>query len=173
MRDLIRYMGFALVVGSLGLVACSESTTSAFPDSPPTVPGLTLGSGVTSALLAQTHVGDFHVKTNYNHFKVELKTHDNADVILLNATVQPGGHTGWHYHPGPVLVMVKTGTFTVYHADNCQGVTYPAGTTFIESTSPHIVRNEGGVASEFYAFFFVPTGVARRIEADQPANCPL
>ena len=37
-----------------------------------------------------------------------------AQVIVAHITVQPRGHTPWHYHPGPHIVTVKTGTVEVY-----------------------------------------------------------
>ena len=57
-------------------------------------------------------------------FKVELngvikvKTKAALDVVDQTVTIQPGGNSGWHGHPGPVLVVVKAGTVTFYEADD-------------------------------------------------------
>jgi len=37
----------------------------------------------------------------------------------------------------------------------------------------HLVRNEGNVEAVNVAVQIVPAGAARRIDADQPANCPV
>jgi len=41
-----------------------------------------------------------------------------GDVAFLNVAVQPGGHSGWHAHPGPEIAVVKSGAVTVYYADD-------------------------------------------------------
>ena len=41
----------------------------------------------------------------------------------------PGGHTGWHSHPGPVFVTIQAGTMTFYDADDltCSPGIYATG----------------------------------------------
>jgi len=41
-----------------------------------------------------------------------VQVDDAADTIFQQITVQPGGFTGWHSHPGPAFVTVAQGTFT-------------------------------------------------------------
>jgi len=165
------------LAATAALLAACEQTTSAPASKPRQIdtPRFSVGSGIANPTLARTNLGAINFHSNLNGFNVLLQTHDNADVEVTNGSVNPSGYSGWHYHPGPVLVLVKTGTLTIYHADDpmCQGTVYPAGTTFIEGTTPHIVRNEGAVTSEFVGVFFVPTGQPRRIEADVPGNCPF
>ena len=52
----------------------------------------------------------------------------------MNHRIAPGGHTGWHSHPGPVFVMVTAGTLTKYEADDpdLTPQVYPKGTGFVE-----------------------------------------
>jgi hypothetical protein len=71
--------------------------------------------------------------------------------------------------------MVESGSLTVYHADDptCTGTTYNAGSTFIEGTTPHYVRNEGAVTSETIGVFIVPAGKPRRIESPILGNRPF
>src|SRR5262245_9240420 len=40
---------------------------------------------------------------------VHLKALGNTDLVTQHLTIAPGGNTGWHSHPGPVLVTVKAG----------------------------------------------------------------
>lgn len=44
--------------------------------------------------------------------------HDAADTIVQQATVQPGGFTGWHSHPGPAVAVVQQGTLTYYDSED-------------------------------------------------------
>jgi len=175
MRTTSRHM-VALAVIASAVAACEQST--AVPSAPrtaPAGPNLTAGIGFSNGTLARTNLGETNWESNLNGFNVQLKTKDNADVEVTSGFANAGGNSGWHYHPGPVLVLVKTGTVTLYHADDpeCRGTAYPAGTTFIEGSTPHIVRNEGAVTSEFNGVFFVPAGQPRRIESNVPGNCPF
>jgi hypothetical protein len=75
-------------------------------------------------------------------------------------------------HPAPVLVLVKAGVATVYD-EKCNARSYSAGSTFIEGTSPHVLRNDAATTLDLVAVFFLPAGKPRRIEADQPSDCPF
>jgi len=94
----------------------------------------------------------------------------------VSIDVAPGGHSGWHFHPGPVLVVVKTGTITFYMGDDpsCSPHVHPAGTTFFENGGMvGIARNEGSANATVVATFFVPAGSPTRLDADAPGNCPF
>jgi len=112
-----------------------------------------------------------------NDFRVRLKVRDPADVYIVRNKVPPGGYSGWHTHPGPSVVSVKSGVATVYDGDDpsCVGVQYPAGTGFIDAGGghTHMVRNEGTTELETVAFQIVPTGADRRVDAPDPGFCPF
>jgi hypothetical protein len=99
-----------------------------------------------------------------------------ADVYVVTNTVEPGGHSGWHTHPGPSLVLVKSGTATVYDSGDpaCTPARYPAGTGFVDAGGrhAHLVSNAGNVQLELIAFQMIPAGAARRIDAPDPGFCP-
>ena len=107
--------------------------------------------------------------------RVKIIAKDPSDVYVVINTVAPGGYSGWHTHPGPSVVLVKTGTATVYDGDdpNCTAVTYPAGTGFIDPGDGHVhmVRNEGTEPLVTSAFQIIPTGEARRIDAASSGYC--
>lgn len=65
---------------------------------------------------------------------IRIKEDSGARVIVSHITVQPGGHTPWHYHPGPHLVSVKTGTVTIFETD-CTPSEYSAGGGFFDPGS--------------------------------------
>jgi len=88
-------------------------------------------------------------------------------------TIVPGGSSGWHSHPGIVLVTVKVGTVTFYSAD-CSLNVYPAGTSFVEreGDGPGLARNEGTVDAIVVATFIdFPGTTVFRVGEDNP-GCP-
>jgi quercetin dioxygenase-like cupin family protein len=103
--------------------------------------------------------------------------HDPSEIITQEITIAPGGHTGWHSHPGPVIVQVRSGTLTYYAGDDptCTGRPYAAGTAFVDPGRGHvhIARNESTTTPlNFVAIYFdVPPGASPRIDAPAPGNC--
>jgi quercetin dioxygenase-like cupin family protein len=141
----------------------------------------TPGSGVT----AETAFGPLvdrplnaHMKFA-NGAKVDLRTKGDIEVAVQRIVATPGGTTGWHSHPGPTIVTVKSGTLTLYHATDCtHGTNYGPGTSF--SNLPpeiHVARNEGATDLVFFASYFVPVGTSPAgLRIDQPSpgpECPL
>lgn len=166
--------GVAVALACLTVAACADSApTSASPDER-LDPQFTAGSGVTPTVIARGNLGAFHVHSSSGGYALELKSHDDTDVQVRSAIAVPGSYSGWHTHPGPVILVIKTGTLTLYDATDptCAPTVYPAGTAFFEGTTPHNVRNEGTIAVEYATIFFMPAGGPTRIEADFPANCP-
>ena len=166
---------------ALVLAACADrptepnATSSSGSGAPGiTEPSFTLGVGFVGTQVGRGNLGTFHIKSKADRYDVQLKSHDNTDIVVTNIAVTPGGHSGWHYHPGPVLVVVKTGAITFYHGDDpaCTGARYPAGTVFIEEGGEvGIARNEEAVETTVVATFFVPAGGPTRIDAPAPGNC--
>jgi hypothetical protein len=97
---------------------------------------------------------------------------------MQTITVDPGGSTGWHSHPGATFVAVKSGTLTLYHGDatTCTSQAYSAGQGFLEPAGDvHVARNEGSTPVELYVTFLaVPVGAGLRVDAQNPggASCP-
>jgi quercetin dioxygenase-like cupin family protein len=107
---------------------------------------------------------------------VRIKVEGLSDVYVRDATIAPGGQSGWHTHPGPAFVSVKSGVATEYHGDDddCTPIVHPAGTGFIENTGHvHNVRNEGTDPLELVVFFLLPQGAPVRIDMPNPGNCPF
>jgi quercetin dioxygenase-like cupin family protein len=98
------------------------------------------------------------------------------ETVMQQVVIAPGGYTGWHTHPGPVLVLVKAGALTLYSSEDptCTGRTYTAGQAFVDRGQGHvhIGRNEGSENLEIWsAYFDVPPGAPFRIDAPSPGNC--
>ena len=55
------------------------------------------------------------VKVNADGVKFQTKV--PTDVSVLTLTVDPGGTTGWHSHPGFAVIAVAEGTGKLYFAE--------------------------------------------------------
>ncbi len=165
----------AMLVVAAGAFACRDTTTpKELSKSAPTGAVETMGVGFTSTLIARGNLGTFHIQSKFNGYDVELKSHDNTDVAVSNIGIAPGGSAGWHSHPGPVLVVVKSGTITRYSADNpgCAADVYGPGTSFFEHGGVvHNATNQGAEPVVAVATFLAPAGAALRIDAAKPDNC--
>ncbi len=126
----------------------------------------TPSSGVVSALLGR---GTNHDRVRVNTSDVKLFTRGATDVVTQTLTFQPGGTSGWHSHPGAVLVIVKSGTFTRYDA-RCNARVYTAGQAFVEGPEVAMVRNTGSDAAESLVTYLVAVGSPLRTDA--PSPCP-
>ena len=107
--------------------------------------------------------------------QVKLDVRHDVDVVTQMITIAPGGHTGWHSHPGPVFVTITAGTMSFYDGDDpaCSRVTYGVGDTFIDKGQGHvhIARNEGSTNLVLYATYLLPVGAALRTDEPAPDNC--
>ena len=94
----------------------------------------TTGSGITTTQIVQGNFGDIDVKTNFDGHKVDIDTKGDSDLYVVSNVIAPGGHTGWHTHPGPSLITVKSGTITAYQGDdpNCSPTVYTVGQGFVD-----------------------------------------
>lgn len=141
------------------------------------VPALaTPGSGVTSTLFAVGAFDSLEAKTLSPKWQARIDTKGATDVHVLENRIQPGGTFGWHSHPGPSIVVVKSGALTLYHGDDpsCTPQIVPAGSGFVDDGGDvHVVRNEGTVETVVYVTSLVPKGAGRRIDEPSPGNCPF
>ena len=83
----------------------------------------------TSTILAPRSTLSESIQANDNRIKFQTK--DPTDLVTQQVTFTTGTDSGWHHHPGVILVLVKSGTVTV-HDENCQTKAYSAGQAFIE-----------------------------------------
>jgi quercetin dioxygenase-like cupin family protein len=110
------------------------------------------------------------VKASADH--VQLRTKGATDVAMQTITSPPGGSSGWHSHPGVVLVAVQSGTVTLYDED-CQTTQYGPGQAFVEvGDEPSLVRNNTTSNAVLYVTLIVPSSATLlRIDKPQPPDC--
>jgi quercetin dioxygenase-like cupin family protein len=93
-----------------------------------------------------------------------------SDVLQTELLFQPGAETGWHMHPGPVVVVIKTGALTEIHSNGCITV-HPMGSVFFETAGEvHNAINQTGAVVDVYATFLSPAGTQPLIPATDPGG---
>lgn len=146
---------------AIGLVAVVAGATVAVATQP---------SGLSSKLLARGS-WDKRERTAFIAGVAKLRRGGTSDVAVVGgpvgvdqpATLQPGGTTGWHTHPGPSVVVLRSGTLQITEAteDGCEVVEYNAATgakAFFHTDDLHKFDNPGSTVAEFYIIYFAPTG---------------
>lgn len=132
-------------------------------------------SGVSGAFMARgafVEPVDLTFRAPGTHGRDVIHVRDAADTIVQKIVVDGGGHTGWHTHHGPVVVVVQSGTVTLYD-ESCTARTYRAGETFLDAGDhAHIAKNKGDTTAELWATYFdVPSGQSPRIGAADHGEC--
>ena len=107
---------FALgLAGSTAYTGVAMATPPSGVTNPPWSPVIgTFQSGIDAK--AQTDVDPGAAK---DFWKIRISAKGATDVHIIENIIAPGGTFGWHSHPGPSLVIVKSGTLSVYHAPDC------------------------------------------------------
>ena len=109
---------------------------------------------------------------NVNHDRVKFQTKGDVAVRVQRLTFAPGGTTGWHHHPGTVIVAIASGSVTLREHDCGVSTTYgpglPAGSVFVEGhDESHTATSAQGAV--VYATYIDPTATFR---VDEPSPCP-
>jgi len=164
---------FALAATALAVAAVTPLWVGRARATPPqnvTNPLLVIGRFNGIHATAKTDI-DPSRKKHYWRARIDVK--GATDVHVLENIIAPGGTFGWHSHPGPSLVTVKSGMLSVYHAPDCMrmdvGPGSPNGSTFIDQgQDTHMVRNNGTVATEVYVVSIIPADFQRRIDEPNP-----
>jgi quercetin dioxygenase-like cupin family protein len=158
---------WTLAVVVAGLVALTVFAAGALATDP---------SGFTAAQQWKGVFGEMDVHVvDMPAWQVKLKTKGVSDVYVTRNTIDPGGQSGWHTHPGPSLIIVALGEITAYDGDDptCTPKRYRAGEGFVDPGDGHVhlLRNESGAPAETVAVQFLPQGAMRRIGTPAPGNC--
>jgi len=128
-------------------------------------------SGVTPTVLARGTFDAFKVKSAPDSaVEFDAKAKSPIDVVVRRHDYGVGSTTGWHSHPGPVLITVTQGQLTYYEYDDpdCAPHVVSAGQGFIDNGRGHIVRNESGLPAQDVSVIVAPVGGAFRGELAAP-----
>ena len=151
-RKLVLVLGASTVIATLGATIALANP----------------GTLITTTILG--HRATLADSVDVNQDRIKFQTKDPTDVLVQTITFQPHGSSGWHFHPGVVIVVVESGQVTTHDA-NCQTRTYGPHESFVESgTTPFMVSNESDRTNAVvYATLVAPAGTPFRIETDLPA----
>jgi len=170
---------WTLLVGLAGVAAYGGIALATPPSgvtNPPWSPVIgNFAGGIDATAKTDTDPGN---ATDFWQIRISAK--GATDVHVLENIIAPGGTFGWHSHPGPSLVIVKSGTLSAYHAPDCAPEDYgpgsPNGNTFVDQGHDlHMVRNNSTTdIADVYVVSFVPAGFGRRIDEPNPnpSVCP-
>jgi quercetin dioxygenase-like cupin family protein len=135
------------------LLGIAASLAVAVPSFATHAPG-----GWTPVVLAR---GTLTEKVKVNEGHVKIRTKGAVDVVTLQGTfARGGGSAGWHTHPGPSFVVVKSGEISVWD-ETCEKTVYGPGETFVETgpDAPMLIKNEDpDTDAVVVATFIVPVG---------------
>ena len=145
---------------------------------------LALAAVVVGPVLATTGVG-FHQTIQSRatvsgriHAKspdVKLDSKGDTDFVTVTLVIDPLASSGWHSHPGVVIVSVASGSVTFYD-ESCHATVHAAGSAFVElGDDPGLVRNLSDTTpATVNATYIVPAGTPNtslRVDQDNP-GCP-
>ena len=145
-----------IATGAAGLTAAAAVAVSL----PAELAAATSGSGASSEVIAQGTTAD----------QVHVQSTGPTRMVFQRVTIQPGGYTGWHWHPGPLLVVVEQGTLTHYDR-HCGVQTYGAGDAFEElsgSNEVHMGANHGSDDVVLDVTYVLPADATLREDAPAP-----
>ncbi|QIO21262.1 cupin domain-containing protein [Haloarcula sp. JP-L23] len=98
---------------------------------------------------------------------------DASTIVLARVTLEPGGTTGWHTHPGPVVVNLAEGEIEVVFSHTCTTHTYAAGEAFVDPGGhEEVARNPSDTqrAVAYALFLAVPDGESPTTHVE-PQDC--
>ena len=152
-----------MVAGAFAACALGGFATQTARATPP--------SGFTATnIVGPVKLDDIHTLIETPAYGAMIKTRGPSDVYITHLKIVPGGHGGWHSHPGPSIITVKSGTASFY--DECDDFTphaYAAGAGFAEDAGcVHLLANEGTVDLEVVVIQIVPLCAPRRIDEPSP-----
>jgi hypothetical protein len=127
--------------------------------------------GVTPTLIGRGTYEPFKVKTDaHSLVDVEVKAKSHVDVVVRTHDYAVGSSTGWHTHPGPVLITVLQGQVTFYEADDptCTPHVVSAGEGYVDTGRGHNGRNETGQPAKDVTVILAPVNLPFRDELPAP-----
>lgn len=95
-----------------------------------------------------------------------------STMVVAEVTWKPGGTSGWHRHPGVVLVSMLEGEIEVTWERDCVPRTYSAGEGFFD---PGVVHNADNLSDDegaraYAVFLGIPDGEPATIWVE-PVDC--
>jgi quercetin dioxygenase-like cupin family protein len=104
-------------------------------------------------------------------FNAQVETEGAANFIVQDVIFAPGGTTGWHKHPGVLLLSLTADSGSVdWYDANCVKTVYNAGDSWTEATTLHDVVNSSSSNAHFFVTYIVAKGVNKRTDEPAPST---
>lgn len=126
---------------------------------------------VTGTFLSRSTLSE---SVHFNTGEVKFQTKAPVDFVVQTITFGVGSSSGWHSHPGVVMVSITSGVMRHYAAD-CSYETLGAGQAFVESGShASLVQQVGTSPVVVHVTYVVPAGLTdAQLRQNQPnPGCP-
>jgi hypothetical protein len=107
---------------------------------------------------------------------LRLEAKKPLDVVVRTHDYTAHSSTGWHTHPGAVLITVTQGQVMFYECDDptCTPTVVSAGEGYVDTGHGHIGRNETGEPARDVTVIFAPVALPFRGELPAPGpHCPF
>ena len=146
------------LVGTIGTVALASHTPFQFAGETPFV------------------TANFDNDVHVNSDRIKFQTKGPTDVRVQRLNVGVGGYSGWHHHPGIVIVTVASGSIT-YTTSDCDSKTYgpglPNGAVFVEAGDKP-AQASSTTGATIYAAYVAPSAdpFLFRIDDHEAPACP-
>ncbi|MEJ1934120.1 cupin domain-containing protein [Nostoc sp. NIES-2111] len=127
--------------------------------------------GVTPNVIGRSTFDAFKLQSDQQAMDFSAQAKAPLDIIVRTHDYAPGRSTGWHSHPGPILIQVIEGQVTFYERDDpsCTPKVVSKGQGYVDTGKGHIGRNETGAPAKDVSVILAPVGLAFRSELEAPA----
>jgi len=134
--------------------------------------GTVLATGASGFHATTLARGTMDESVGFNTGSIKFQTKAAVDFVTVAIAIDAHGSSGWHNHPGVVLVTLQSGTLVQYDA-LCAPIVHLPGSSYTESGDDLVlVRNETDSPALVYATYLVAAGTTGlRIDQPQPATC--
>jgi quercetin dioxygenase-like cupin family protein len=119
---------------------------------------------------------NFDEEVHVNSDRIKFQTKGPTDVRVQRLNVGVGGFSGWHHHPGIVIVTVASGSVT-YTRSDCSSKTYgpglPNGAVFVEA-GDEPAQASSATGATIYATYVAPSAdpFVFRLDDHEAPGCP-
>ena len=135
----------------------------------------TIGAFYNVILSTGTAERDIHTQAHLvipgmdEDFSAVVATDGASNIIQQEVKFSPGGTTGWHTHPGIVILTLAADSGPVdWYDSRCGKTVYNAGDSWTEGTKLHDVVNGGSTDVHFLVTYIVAKGVNKRTDEAAP-----
>jgi hypothetical protein len=137
------------------------------------------GAGSTAEsrnVLGRGTIDGFSLQRTSGDWSVNATATGPTDFVMSEIQLALSQCVPWHYHNGPVFVIIKSGTGTNYtpRPEGCMRTVNPAGTALAgDGVDVHSLCNEGPEnLVDIFVTYIVPHGEITNELVPNPGTCP-